>query len=83
MAMVSRLRYTHAMNRYVRGDASFNLIVFAVIILAMVVLFPQYTFAAAMIIYALSAPCLWLWFKLFGKKGQSATMMVLDEDDKD
>ncbi len=80
MAMVSRLRYTHAMNKYVRGDASFNFIVIAVVILALIAIFPQYTFATAMILYALSAPVMWLWFRLFGKRGQSKKMMVLDEE---
>lgn len=82
MAMVSRLRYTHAMNKYVRGDATLNFIVIAVIILALIAIFPQYTFAAAMIGYALSAPLLWLWFKITKKPGMQRAMMVLDDDEE-
>lgn len=80
-AMVSRLRYVHLMNRYVRGQASFYFIVICVVALGFVAVLPQQTIAAVAVGYALSAPAAWLWCKLFGKRGDSTALIVPDEDD--
>ncbi len=82
-AMVSRLRYTHVLNRYFRGKASFNAIVCAVVIVLAVAIAPQFTIAAALVLYALSAPCAWLWYKAVGKKGDTDQMWVEDEEGED
>jgi len=80
LAMVSRLRYSHVLNRYFRGKASFNAIVFAVVLVLVVAVVPQYAIAAALVLYALSAPCTWLWYKVVGKKGDTDQMWVADEE---
>jgi CDP-diacylglycerol--serine O-phosphatidyltransferase len=82
-AMVSRLRYSHVLNRYFRGKASFNAIVFAVVGVLAFAIAPQYTIAGALVLYALSAPSVWLWYKLAGKKGDTDQMWVADEDGDD
>ncbi len=81
LAMVSRLRYSHVLNRYFRGKASFNTIVFSVVGVMAVAIVPQHAIAAALVIYALSAPAAWLWYKTAGKKGDTDQMWVADEED--
>lgn len=61
IAMVSRFRYVHLMNRYVRGRAPFGTVTKAVIIGLLLVVWLQGTLAAAFVIYALSAPGIWLY----------------------
>ncbi len=56
LAMVSRLRYVHVINRYVRGRAPFNAIVMVVVIVLLLVVHPQGSIAAGFVVYALSAP---------------------------
>jgi len=82
-AMVSRLRYIHVMNRYFRGKASFNSIVLAVVAVLIAAIVPVYAFVIVLVLYALSAPAAWLWYKTVGKKGQSDEMWVADEEGDD
>ncbi len=56
LAMVSRLPYVHAANRYVRGDGSFGYLVKAAIILIFVVFYTHEALAIGFTAYALSAP---------------------------
>lgn len=79
-AMVSRLRYSHVLNRYFRGKASFNTIVCCVVVVMAVAIVPQYAIAAGLVLYALSAPSAWLWYKIVGKKGDTDQMWVEDEE---
>ena len=79
-AMVSRLRYSHVLNRYFRGKASFNTIVLCVVGVMAVAIVPQYAIAAGLVVYALSAPVVWLWYKTVGKKGDTDQMWVADEE---
>lgn len=67
VAMVSRLRYPHVANRYLRGKARFNTIKKIVIIAPLLVIWPQMSLAAAFAIYALSAPAIWTWKRLAAK----------------
>ena len=61
LAMVSRLPYIHVVSRYVRGRAKFNTIVAVVIITLLLIVHVQGSFAAAFVIYALSAPAVKLF----------------------
>jgi len=61
LAMVSRFRYVHLMNRYVRGRAPFGTVAKAVIIGLLLVVRLQETLAAGFVIYALSAPGAWVY----------------------
>lgn len=56
LAMVSRLRYSHLLNRYVRGRAPFGVVAVAVVVALLLSVWPQMTAAAAFLAYALSAP---------------------------
>ena len=56
LAMVSRLRYVHFLNRYVRGRAPFGVVALAVVSGLMLLVWPQVTLAAAFLTYAISAP---------------------------
>jgi CDP-diacylglycerol--serine O-phosphatidyltransferase len=58
IAMVSTIRYTHVMNRYVRGRAPFRTIAAAVLIIVPLLIFPIQTVAAAFTLFTLSAPAL-------------------------
>lgn len=69
LAMVSRLRYVHVLNRYVRGRAKIENIAWVVIVLLLLLVRPQGSLAAAFVAYALSAPLTWLW-KLTRRRGQ-------------
>ena len=56
LAMVSRLRYAHVTNRYVRGRHDFARVVKIVLPLAVAVWFPQISLAIGFTIYALTGP---------------------------
>lgn len=68
IAMVSRFRYVHLMNRYVRGRAPFGTVTKAVIVGLLLVIWLQGTLAAAFVIYALSAPGIWIYRKTIRAK---------------
>lgn len=56
VAMVSRFRYVHLMNRYVRGRAPFPAVVAAVIVLLLLLVWPQPAIAGGFVAYAVSGP---------------------------
>lgn len=56
LAMVSTFRYTHLMNRYLRGRAPFQTIAGSVVVVIALLIFPHYAVAAGCTFYALSAP---------------------------
>lgn len=58
-AMVSRLRYTHVANRYIRGQERFGNIAKLVVVSLFVLIHPQGALATGFVIYALSAPTSW------------------------
>ncbi len=61
LAMVSRLPYVHATNRYLRGQGSFAYIVVMMVVLVLAVFYTQEVLAVGFTVYALSAPVRWLW----------------------
>jgi CDP-diacylglycerol--serine O-phosphatidyltransferase len=68
-AMVSQLRYVHVLNRFVRGRAPFATVVKGVVLGLFLVIEFQATLAAALILYALSAPVVEGWRKLWSRPG--------------
>ena len=69
LAMVSRLKYVHVMNRYVRGRAPFGTFVKVIIIMLLLTVAPQQAIAVAFVIYALSAPVTWGWRQCVRTRG--------------
>lgn len=59
LAMVSKLPYTHIMNRYLRGKAKVGTIAMYVVIALLLFIVPQWTLAIGFTGYALSAPLRW------------------------
>ena len=56
VAMVSRFRYVHLMNRYIRGRAPFPAVVAGVIVLLLLLVWPQPAIAIGFVAYAVSGP---------------------------
>lgn len=56
LAMVSRVRYVHLMNRYIRGRAPFPAVVAAMIVLLLLLVWPQPAIAGGFVAYAVSGP---------------------------
>ncbi len=63
IAMVSNLRYSHLINRYLRGRAPFHYVAGSVIALIAMLFHPQAMLAAAFVAYGLSAPVMRLFKK--------------------
>ncbi|MCE9590708.1 MAG: CDP-alcohol phosphatidyltransferase family protein [Planctomycetes bacterium] len=66
-AMVSRLRYVHVVNRYLRGRVPFRRVAMVVVIGLLMIVNLQGSLAAVFALYALSAPTVWLWARVTGK----------------
>lgn len=64
LAMVSKLPYTHFMNRYLRGKANVGTIAAYVIVALLLLIYPQWTLAIAFTGYAISAPSWWVWKRI-------------------
>jgi CDP-diacylglycerol--serine O-phosphatidyltransferase len=64
IAMVSTMRYSHLLNRYLRGRAPFEYIVAVVVIGLLLLIAPHLTLAVGLVLYALSAPVVVLSRKL-------------------
>ena len=67
LAMVSKLPYIHAMNRYLRGKANVGTIAMYVIVALLLLIYPQWTLAIAFTGYALTAPTWWAYKRVVGK----------------
>jgi len=65
LLMVSRLNYAHVTNQYLRGRRPFAYIVRLMIVLALLVVWPQLTALAVIYLYALSAPVSWVYRSIF------------------
>lgn len=63
LAMVSRFRYVHVMNRYVRGRAPFLSVAMAVVVLLLLLVWPQPAIAGGFVAYAVSGPVSAAWRK--------------------
>jgi len=59
--MVSRLRYVHVVNRYLRGQVRFGTFAKIVVVVLLMLINLRGFIAAGFILYALSAPGAWLW----------------------
>lgn len=59
-AMVSRLKYSHVTNRYIRGRARFGVFSRIMVLLMLLAIAPQASIALAFVLYALSAPVQWV-----------------------
>ncbi len=56
IAMVSRMRYAHLVNRYLRGRRSFRYLVWMLVPIVAAILWLQVTMAIGFVLYALSGP---------------------------
>lgn len=70
VAMVSTLRYSHLINRYLRGRLGFATVVRIVVPLFMLVWWFQFSLAFFFTIYAVSGPARWLWLALRARAGR-------------
>jgi CDP-diacylglycerol--serine O-phosphatidyltransferase len=64
LAMVSKLPYTHVMNRYLRERAKVGTVAAYVIVGLLLLIAPQWTLAFGFVAYALSSPGWWVWKKI-------------------
>ncbi len=67
-AMVSRWRYVHLVNRYLRGRATITRIGKYVIVLLIMTIRYRESLAAVFVLYALSAPAMALYHSVTGRK---------------
>jgi CDP-diacylglycerol--serine O-phosphatidyltransferase len=67
VGMVSRLRYVHLINRYVRGRLRFRTLAYGVMIVLLLVINIWPAVCGILVLYALSAPCVYLWQRLTGR----------------
>ncbi len=61
LAMVSRLSYTHLLNRYLSGRVGFGTAIKVVVLALLMLIHLQGALAAGFVLYALSAPAVRLW----------------------
>lgn len=80
LAMTSRLRYVHVLNRYVRGRAKIDTIAKVVMILLLLLIHPQGALAAAFVLYAVSAPGVWVWKRLRRRSSSEAPVADAHEN---
>jgi CDP-diacylglycerol--serine O-phosphatidyltransferase len=82
VGMISRMKYPHVLNRYVRRRAKFEYVAWSVVIILLLVVHPQASVAGAFTIYALSAPAtaVWRWFKPSQKPATVAAGPTMDEE---
>ncbi len=63
LLMVSRLPYTHVTNKFLRGKKPFWFLVLFVFAVIIFLLKPKVVLAIAFMIYVLSGPTYWIWWK--------------------
>ena len=68
IGMVSRLRYVHLFNRYVRGRLRFATVAYGVVIVLLLFIAFWPALCGMLLLYALSAPCAWLWRRAAGSR---------------
>ncbi|MFN3168379.1 MAG: CDP-alcohol phosphatidyltransferase family protein [Phycisphaeraceae bacterium] len=68
LAMVSKLPYTHVMNRYLRERAKVGTVAAYVIVGLLLLIAPQWTLALGFVSYALSAPGWWVYKRITVKR---------------
>jgi len=72
LLMVSRIRYVHAVNRYLRGKRPWWYLVRVILLAAAFVVYPQLVLAAAMLAYAASGPAVAAYRRLGGTRRPAA-----------
>jgi CDP-diacylglycerol--serine O-phosphatidyltransferase len=65
--MVSRVRYSHMINRFLRGRRPFVTLIEIALVAVLVVIFREFAFFIAFFLYAATGPLLWLKRRLFRK----------------
>jgi len=60
LLMVSRLRYVHMVNQYIRGRRPFSYLVKLIVLVVAMLLAPFVTVAALVLAYTLSGPVIWV-----------------------
>jgi CDP-diacylglycerol--serine O-phosphatidyltransferase len=65
LLMVSRFRYAHVVNQYIRGKRPFSYLVKLVVVVLAALLEPFVAMAAAAMVYALGAPARAAWRRLW------------------
>jgi CDP-diacylglycerol---serine O-phosphatidyltransferase len=65
LLMVSRLNFAHVTNQYLRGRRPFSYVVRLVVVVALLVVWPQLTALAVIYVYAFSAPVAWAFRSVF------------------
>ncbi len=73
LLMVSGFAYTHLINRFLRGRKRFRDVVFLFLLVMLLVWQPQITTLATIYLYAVSAPFMAVYRKVFPKAGAVAT----------
>jgi CDP-diacylglycerol--serine O-phosphatidyltransferase len=81
LLMVSRFRYAHVVNQYIRGRRPFNYLVKLVLLAMLVLLEPYVALAGAATVYVLSGPIGAAWRRLRGRGGSAPAAAELAEDD--
>jgi len=61
LLMVSRVRYVHVGNRYLRGRKPFGFVVVMLVIAGLFMVWPAPTLVCLTCLYALSGPVAWVW----------------------
>ncbi|MEM9883328.1 MAG: phosphatidylcholine/phosphatidylserine synthase [Planctomycetota bacterium] len=61
LTMVSRVKYVHVMNRYVRGRAPFPTVALGVVVALLLLVWPQPAAAVGFVAYAVSGPAAAAW----------------------
>jgi CDP-diacylglycerol--serine O-phosphatidyltransferase len=69
LLMVSRFRYPHLINQYIRGKKPFSYLVKFVLILIAAMLNPWLTLAAVTMLYVFSGPIRWVWLVIRQRTG--------------
>ena len=83
LAMVSKFRYVHVLNRYIRGRDRFENIVKIVVAVLLFLMEPWVAIAGVFAVYALSAPCVWLWQWTVGKLPPESVDDGIEESEDD
>ncbi len=75
LAMVTRMRYAHVLNRYLRGRAPLSYLVLAVLVGGLLIIRLQLSVATAFVIYALSGPVAagWSWLHRKSRQPQQSS----------
>ncbi len=63
LLMVSSIRYSHLVNKHLRGKRTIGRLVMALVLIGLLITAHRYTFGAGSILFALGAPVSWAWIQ--------------------